>query len=390
MVKINIELTMKFKAIAFLILSMGTFGAQGMISKKRMQLIQEKQEQLNRKLFDAVKEGKLDDVKRYIKEGAHIHAQDKLKETPLFWAAYNDYLEIAQLLITHGANVNTRDKEKGTPLHWAAFKGNIEIVQLLIAHGAHTTVQDENNEMPLHDAAKNGHFEIAQLFIAHGVNVNIQGQYGYTPLHHAAENSHYKMAKLLIAHGADINRQNNAGKTPWKIATHLGIRILFIEINAWQNLTGHKAYALVDPRGYILIPFCDETREICFKVFLNKVDIYNLLALFDSIKKLNIQDGFFGTFNNLNQAEYQKEILTRAMQNPNKLLQFLDAGFGMNLTDKEIKTLQDTLQTVQLSKRLEPLYAIACYRVGWDFKKNLQQRSNDMKFADIVIKYDEN
>ena len=72
---------------------------------------------MNDQLFDAVKNGNLDQVKLLISNGANINAETTYKWTPLHYAASHGYLDIAKLLISNGANVNAENTFKWTPLH---------------------------------------------------------------------------------------------------------------------------------------------------------------------------------------------------------------------------------------------------------------------------------
>ena len=57
-------------------------------------------------------------------------------------AAKGDIEAVKQHLAA-GADVNAKDKIRGTPLHYAAAYGHKKIVELLIAAGADVNLQDE-------------------------------------------------------------------------------------------------------------------------------------------------------------------------------------------------------------------------------------------------------
>ena len=81
-------------------------------------------------LYEASKEGKTDEVKKLLAEGANINSTtDYYSETPLHFAAENGQTEVVQLLIDKGADLNAKAKWERTPLHGAAKTGNAEIVK---------------------------------------------------------------------------------------------------------------------------------------------------------------------------------------------------------------------------------------------------------------------
>ena len=88
---------------------------------------------------DAITKGNIEAVKKHIAAGTDVNAKLRRSgETPLFFAAFNGYKEIAELLIAEGADVNAKDFENKTPLDEAInFKHN-EIAELLRKHGGKT------------------------------------------------------------------------------------------------------------------------------------------------------------------------------------------------------------------------------------------------------------
>ncbi len=53
-------------------------------------------------------EGSLQGVKRIIKSGANIHAQN---DHAIRWASVNGYLEVVKYLVEHGANIHAQTDE---------------------------------------------------------------------------------------------------------------------------------------------------------------------------------------------------------------------------------------------------------------------------------------
>ena len=151
-----------------------------------------------------------------------INAEDIDGWTPLYLAARDGQVEIAQALITAGADVNAQNNSGYTPLHGATNNGNTEIAQALITAGADVNLADIARWTPLHMAARDGHTEITQALITAGADLNPQNNSGWTPLHWTAHRGHTDIAQALITAGADLNAQNRLEQTPLNMAAENG------------------------------------------------------------------------------------------------------------------------------------------------------------------------
>ena len=70
-------------------------------------------------------------------------------DTPLFWAAILNNIELAKYLLKNGANVNfVQAKYKATPLHAAARRGLSDMCALLLDNGADVTLREKNGKTP--------------------------------------------------------------------------------------------------------------------------------------------------------------------------------------------------------------------------------------------------
>ena len=114
--------------------------------------------------WQAVKEGTVQDVKRFIeKERVNVNAQDKDGMTALHHViVFNPDVDIAKYLIEKGADVNAKSHEGWTPFH------------------------------------------VIAPYIATGTD------------------SRYGLAILLLENGADVNAKNSEGKTPLDLITEVG------------------------------------------------------------------------------------------------------------------------------------------------------------------------
>jgi hypothetical protein len=73
------------------------------------------------KLHEAARTGKIDNVRKLLKEGYPVNAIDtRFGLTPLHYAVRNGRMEVAQLLIENGASLNQPSNQGITPLDWTS------------------------------------------------------------------------------------------------------------------------------------------------------------------------------------------------------------------------------------------------------------------------------
>lgn len=143
---------------------------------------------------------------------------ERLKWTPLHWAAYRGHADIVERLVAKGADVNAKDAGGETPLLLAACKGETEVVEVLVANGADVNAKDDGQYTPLYWAAFWGHKEIVEFLIAKGADINVEQTHGCTPLHGAAYNGKQEVAEVLVARGANTKVRNRDGRTALQLA----------------------------------------------------------------------------------------------------------------------------------------------------------------------------
>ncbi|TGM55877.1 ankyrin repeat domain-containing protein [Leptospira biflexa] len=93
---------------------------------------------LELRLFQAVENGNLEEVKNLLAQGVSINAKDSLGNSSLIKAVDGEEMELTKFLIQKGANVNLRNTMGETALYRAVYRGNLELVKLLVKAGAET------------------------------------------------------------------------------------------------------------------------------------------------------------------------------------------------------------------------------------------------------------
>jgi ankyrin repeat protein len=143
---------------------------------------------------------------------------DDGSDTPLNFAARNNYLDLAEWLVAHGADGEAPNRNKETPLRVAMISDrskDLRMMRFLLEHGGQVNTFGESDQMPLHEAAFLGRSDVALLLIQHGARVAASSFTGATPLHIATERpNNQAVAQVLLDHGAKIEARTFADETP--------------------------------------------------------------------------------------------------------------------------------------------------------------------------------
>lgn len=201
-------------------------------------------------LFDAIKAGNVDDVRRLIEQNPSLtEARDASGASALLVAAYNMKPDVVNALIELGAPVDifeasalgkmdrlnevlktnrARASEYApdgfTPVALASFFGQTEAAKALIAAGADVNAAAKNGlkVAALHAAVAGRKLEIVKAILEAGGDPNAQQQAGFRPMHEAGTNANRALAELLLKHGADPTLPADDGKNAIDFARDKG------------------------------------------------------------------------------------------------------------------------------------------------------------------------
>ncbi|WP_339046417.1 ankyrin repeat domain-containing protein [Candidatus Mesenet endosymbiont of Agriotes lineatus] len=116
------------------------------------------------KLFNAIRNNNYSEVQSCIERGVLINSRSIHFGTPLLYASWKGYINIANILLKSGANVNIANDNSLTPLHYAAKFNHFEVVYSLLKHGAMFDVaSSKGSKMPLDFAKDAKNSDIACL-----------------------------------------------------------------------------------------------------------------------------------------------------------------------------------------------------------------------------------
>ena len=102
-----------------------------------------------------------------------INSPDSMRNTPLYYAVFNNDVEKVEELMDKGEDPNIQNNDGKTPLHAAFEKGYEDLIRLLIANGGNPFINDKYLKIPL-DYANN---EIKEKF----KNLINYTQFKFTP-----------------------------------------------------------------------------------------------------------------------------------------------------------------------------------------------------------------
>jgi ankyrin repeat protein len=147
--------------------------------------------------FDAISEGRLGDVKRFLDAGGDINARPKgALFTLLIDAVQTGKIDLVKSFIAGGADPNGLDALKESPLQHAAELALKELVRVLLENGADPRYRDTRGMTPLHCAACSERIP------------------GVPAWKHLPPPKKADVIRLLLQAGADPEAKDNAARTP--------------------------------------------------------------------------------------------------------------------------------------------------------------------------------
>lgn len=183
-------------------------------------------ENRDEKLMQYTEEGRYEEVKELLSQGADVGYQDARGRTPLMSATQQNDLPLAQLLIDAGSDVNQRDNMLLTPWICAAANGFHEILKAG-AHKADVALTNRFGGTALLPSSEKGFLKAVDVAIQSGVPVNHINDLGWTALQEAVVlgdgGSLYRLIlRMLMNHGADPTTLDHDGKTALDWAREYG------------------------------------------------------------------------------------------------------------------------------------------------------------------------
>lgn len=113
-------------------------------------------EQIMEDLFELVGDGSPEEVQKAVDEGANVNARNKVRGTPLIYAAeYNENPEVIKILLDAGADINNRVKGGWTHLMYGIiYNENPEVIKVLLDAGSDVNARDKDAVQPPNNGEK--------------------------------------------------------------------------------------------------------------------------------------------------------------------------------------------------------------------------------------------
>ncbi len=184
----------------------------------------ELQKQVDVAFLDACYEGSLDDVKRTLKAGASINAQDDDDHgsSALILACLREHFEekedtlsIVKFLLQKRCSPSMMNSKGQNAVHIAARYASAEVMQLLLAKNRHLARSNDNKHWTPLALVCSERFDdegvrIAEVLLDAGADVD-QGDFDLTPLLRACLRSQSELVALLLRRGANVHAVDEYG-----------------------------------------------------------------------------------------------------------------------------------------------------------------------------------
>lgn len=163
-------------------------------------------------------------VKRLVKYGANLQAQDKKGNTLLHFAQHSASVAVVSYFLQTGKyDINARNSEGWTPLMMAAISDQPELIRLLLKQGAkpHFLNHDGENALLINLSLAWGPSASAHLLIEAGSDIQRQDGLGMPPLAWAVNNRDIDTVRQLLKLGADVNIRTAKNETLLQLAQRI-------------------------------------------------------------------------------------------------------------------------------------------------------------------------
>ncbi len=164
-------------------------------------------EVLDQSLMDAARDGRVEDARKLIEQGAKPGFANHHGKTPLMLAAIFGHYKIAQLLLDSGADPDQADDQDNSPVLVAGQSCSNRVLEVLVKRGVNVNQRNHNNRTALIAASEQGCARSVEILLkSPGVDVNARDDWYKSAYDYASESwttgVDMRSAQMLRAAGA--------------------------------------------------------------------------------------------------------------------------------------------------------------------------------------------
>lgn len=180
----------------------------------------------NAELFNAVRNGDIDELNLLITDDTDLTMTNELGNTLLHLAVSTGDLEIVKYFIDAGADPDAENAEGNSPIDLALAEGYADMA-IAMKQSTKTVKSSTGSDVTIWNAALRGDMDSMRELLADGSDVNEEDDIDLsTPLHYAAKGGSVSMVTFLLDEGANVYAQDRA----WSIPLHEAIMSEHLEI----------------------------------------------------------------------------------------------------------------------------------------------------------------
>ncbi len=213
-------------------------------------------ENYNSLLFEAIKNGNLNDVKDLLDKGAEIEAE-KSGFTALTCSLHCKKDDIVYFLLEMGADVNNRGKNNIWPLELAVHLGDLNLVKELVSKGVNICPENYGCEKLPEIANKNGNPEIANFLKENQNERPVQRKrrhhHGDHSHHHSGEQKHLQREERSVR--LELKRNSRGIESVDSAIENNQATNGASKLSSWTNAFDHIVDAVKGVSQFISSPF---------------------------------------------------------------------------------------------------------------------------------------
>jgi ankyrin repeat protein len=178
-------------------------------------------------LVEAAGAGRLETVRRLLRDGADINGRDPRGRTAVTAAAMGEHVDVVRALVDAGADVDLQDDDRNNPLLLSGENGNVALLREVLRAHPDLGATNRYGGVAVIPASDRGHVDMVRALLETDIDVNHVNNLGWTALLEAVilgdgGEAHQEIVRMLLDAGADRAIADRDGVTPLEHARERG------------------------------------------------------------------------------------------------------------------------------------------------------------------------